>query len=168
MRPTPRPRRGTSWWHTAAHRRALLFRQRLADAVDQCGNRGIGQGNDCRGAGSGDLSHRHRDPHRPFSAHWPSPARRRRRSAPRLDLVSLQTFTQDLLEGRDIAIVVEDRGPDVPSVQSVVAPARFVPSCWSRHSLRPRLIEDPEKRPDTILFVTQYCSAERFISTTKR
>ena len=80
------------------------------------------------------------------------------RSAPRFDLVSLQPFAQDRLEGREITLFVEDRGPQVSAVEGVVESARFVSSCWSWHAFSLPLLGDQEKRPDPIMFGTGFDS----------
>ena len=90
-RSTPGPTCGPSIRPTPRPPREILFAQRrtasnsLSDSgwltrSTQCGHRGIGQGDNSLGAGSGSCSQRHSDPQRQSSARLTNPARNAFRS----------------------------------------------------------------------------------------
>lgn len=51
-----------------------------------------------------------------------------------LDLIPLEPRGEDVLEGGEVLVFAEDRGPRVPSVQGMIQPSGFVGAWRSWHA----------------------------------
>ena len=75
------------------------------------------------------------------------------KGAEELDIVNLKSLMQNLLKGDVIAFLLENGGPHVRSVESVIEPTGFVSTWRSRHRQSLAGNSHPSKRPDPFDFV---------------